>query len=163
MAPVDIEEFYDADPRRRSGEDRQFGLGWRDAADDHSLYDLYWNSGTGELYLMRKPVVDPLIGWTGYALEDDARALSSIEHRIVGAAEHLIHPRQVRAKTGVSPGSDAYKEALTEDLTVEVLGVIPDAATVDKVLAGWEEAMDRPDSLAWLRERLKAEGVTAGS
>ena len=66
---MDIEEFYDADPRRRSGEDRQFGLGWSDAADDQSLYDLYWNSGTGELYLMRKPVVDPLVGWTGYALE----------------------------------------------------------------------------------------------
>jgi hypothetical protein len=159
---VDIEEFYETDPRRRSGEDRQFGLGWTDAADEHSLWDLYWNSGTGELYLMRKPVVDPLVGWTGYALEDDARAVSRIEHRILGAADHLIHPRQVRAKTGEE--SEEYnKEALMEDLQVEVLGVIPDAGRVDKVLAGWEQAMDQPDSLAWLRSRLSAEGVSVSS
>jgi hypothetical protein len=159
---VDIEEFYEADPRRRSGEDRQFGLNWSDAADEHSLWDLYWNSGSGELYLMRKPVVDPLVGWTGYALEDDARAVSRIEHRILGAAHHLIHPRQVKAKTG-DESEDYNKEALTEDLEVEVLGTIPDAGRVDRVLAGWEQAMEHPDSLSWLRARLSAEGVTASS
>jgi hypothetical protein len=159
---VDIEEFYDADPRRRSGEDRQFGLGWSDAADEHSLWDLYWNGGSGELYLMRKPVVDPLVGWTGYALEDDARAVSRIEHRILGAAQHLIHPRQIRAKT--NDESEEYnKEALMEDLEVEVLGTIPDAGRVDRLLAGWEQAMEQPDSLSWLRARLSAEGVTASS
>ena len=159
---MDIEEFYDADPRRRSGEDRQFGLSWSDAADEHSLWDLYWNSGSGELYLMRKPVVDPLVGWTGYALEDDARAVSRIERRILGAAQHLIHPRQVKAKTG-DESEDYNKEALTEDLEVEVLGTIPDAGQVDRVLAGWEQAMEQPDSLSWLRARLSAEGVTASS
>ena len=159
---MDIEEFYDTDPRRRSGEDRQFGLGWRDASDERSLWDLYWNSGSGELYLMRKPVVDPLVGWTGYALEDDARAVSRIEHRILGAAQHLIHPRQIRAKTG-EESRDDNKEALTEDLQVEVLGVIPDAGRVDRVLAGWEQAMGQADSLAWLRARLSAEGVKASS
>jgi len=155
---VDIEEFYDTDPRRRSGEDRQYGLGWTDAADEHNLWDLYWNSGSGELYLMRKPVVDPLVGWTGYALEDNARAVSRIEHRILGAAQHLINPRQIRAKTGDESRED-NKEALTEDLQVEILGVIPDAGRVDRVLAGWEQAMDQADSLAWLRARLSAEGV----
>ena len=159
---MDIEEFYDADPRRRSGEDRQFGLGWSDATDERSLWDLYWNSGSGELYLMRKPVVDPLVGWTGYALEDNARAVSRIEHRILGAAQHLIHPRQIRAKTG-EESEDYSKEALTEDLEVEVLGVIPDAGRVDRVLAGWQDAMGEAGSLAWLRERLSAEGVTASS
>jgi len=159
---VDIEEFYDTDPRRRSGEDRQYGLGWTDAADEHNLWDLYWNSGSGELYLMRKPVVDPLVGWTGYALEDNARAVSRIEHRILGAAQHLIHPRQIRAKTG-EESRDDNKEALTEDLQVEVLGVIPDAGRVDRVLAGWEQAMDQADSLAWLRARLSAEGVRVSS
>ena len=159
---MDIEEFYDTDPRRRSGEDLQFGLGWTDAADEHNLWDLYWNSGTGELYLMRKPVVDPLVGWTGYALEDNARAVSRIEHRILGAAQHLIHPRQIRAKTGDESRED-NKEALTEDLQVEILGVIPDAGRVDRVLAGWEQAMGQADSLAWLRGRLSAEGGTASS
>jgi hypothetical protein len=111
---------------------------------------------------MRKPVVDPLVGWTGYALEDNARAVSRIEHRILGAAQHLIHPRQIRAKTG-EESEDYNKEALTEDLEVEVLGVIPDAGRVDRVLAGWEDAMGQAGSLAWLRERLSAEGVTASS
>jgi hypothetical protein len=159
---VDIEEFYDADPRRRSGEDRQFGLSWSDAADEQSLWDLYWNSGSGELYLMRKPVVDPLVGWTGYALEDDARAVSRIEHRILGAAQHLIHPRQIKAKTN-DESEDYNKEALMEDLEVEVLGTVPDAGQVDRLLAGWEQAMEQPDSLSWLRARLSAEGVTASS
>ena len=64
---MDIEEFYDADPRRRSGEDRQYGLGWSDAADEHSLWDLYWNSGSGELYLMRKPVASfKLLIWISF-------------------------------------------------------------------------------------------------
>ena len=159
---MDIEEFYDADPRRRSGEDRQYGLGWSDTADERSLWDLYWNSGSGELYLMRKPVVDPLVGWTGYALEDNARAVSRIEHRILGAAQHLIHPRQIKAKTG-DESEEYNKEALMEDLEVEVLGTIPDAHQVDRVLAGWEQAMERADSLSWLRGRLSAEGVSASS
>lgn len=158
---MNIEEFYDADPRRRSGEDRQFGLGWTDAGDPDHLWDLYWNSGTGELYLMRKPNVDPLIGWTGYALDDEARALSRIEHRIIGAAQNLIHPRQIKAKTGDGSEESYNKEALMEDLDVEGLGVIPDAQTVDRVLAGWEDAMSQPDSLSWLRTRLTTEGVTA--
>jgi hypothetical protein len=88
--------------------------------------------------------------------------VSRIEHRILGAAQHLIHPRQIRAKTG-EESQDDNKEALTEDLQVEVLGVIPDAGRVDRVLAGWEQAMDRPDSLAWLRARLSAEGVAVSS
>jgi len=156
---VDIEEFYDGDPRRRGGEDRQFGLNWSDAADEHSLWDLYWNEGTGELYLMRKPVVDPLVGWVGYALRDDARELEWIEHRIVGVAENLIHPRHIQAKTGQA--SERHpKEALTEDLQVEILGVVPDAATVESVLAGWQEAMGQPDSLSWLRSRLSEQGVS---
>jgi hypothetical protein len=31
------------------------------------------------------------------------------------------------------------------------------------VLAGWEQAMEQPDSLSWLRARLSAEGVRASS
>ena len=150
---MDIEEFYDGDPRRRRGKDHQFGAGWSDDAVPESLYELYWNDGTGELYLMCKPVVDPLVGWVGYALKDDIRELGWIEHRIVGVAEHLIHPRQIKAKTGAE--SDHHpKEALTEDLTVEVLQVVPDATGVQALLTGWEAAMGRPGSLGWLRARL---------
>lgn len=163
---MDIEEFYDGDQRRRDGEDRQYGLDWSDAADEHHLWDLYWNSGTGELYLMRKPVVkpaasvDPIIGWAGPALGDELREVGRIEHRIVAAAENLIHPRHIQAKTGQA-SDDPPKDALTEDLQVEVLGVVPDAAAVDEALSGWQEAMGEPNSLPWLRNRLKEKAVTA--
>ena len=150
---MDIEQFYDGDPRRRSGKDLQFGASWSDETDPGSQYELYWNDGTGELYLMRKPVVDPLVGWVGYALKDDVRELGWIEHRIVGVAENLIHPRQIKAKTGAE--SDHHpKEALTEDLTVEVLRVDPELAGVKALLSGWEAALEKPGSLGWLRARL---------
>jgi hypothetical protein len=51
---VDIEEFYDADERRRSSVEVEFGQDWRDA---HGVrYELSWIEDTGELYVMREPV-----------------------------------------------------------------------------------------------------------
>jgi hypothetical protein len=50
----DIEEFYDADPRRRSSAEVEIGQDWRDA---HGVrYELSWIEDTGELYVMREPV-----------------------------------------------------------------------------------------------------------
>lgn len=37
---------------------------------------------------------------------------------------------------------------------VEVLGVVEDAATITAVMSGWQEAMARPDGVAWVRSRL---------
>ena len=39
----------------------------------------------------------------------------------------------------------------------------PDSFVEDGLLAGWEQAMDQADSLAWLRARLSAEGVRVSS
>jgi hypothetical protein len=55
---VDIEEFYDADPRRRSSIEVELGRDWRDA--DGVRYELSWVAATGELYAMREPVPS---GW----------------------------------------------------------------------------------------------------
>jgi hypothetical protein len=53
-AAVDIEEFYDADPRRRSSAEVELGEDWHDA---HGVrYELSWVEDTGELYVMREPV-----------------------------------------------------------------------------------------------------------
>ena len=49
---VDIEEYYDADPRRRDAEERAFGSDWNLTDEPHHRWDLFWNSGTGELYLI---------------------------------------------------------------------------------------------------------------
>lgn len=53
-ASVDIEEFYDADPQRRSSPEVELGTEWHDA---HGVrYELSWVQDTGELYVMREPV-----------------------------------------------------------------------------------------------------------
>ncbi len=50
---MDIEEFYEADERRRRSAEIEFGLDWHDA---HEIrYELNWVQDTGELYVMREP------------------------------------------------------------------------------------------------------------
>ncbi len=51
LRAMDIEEFYDADPRRRSSEELQFGQDWHDAHGRR--YELNWVADTGELYVMQ--------------------------------------------------------------------------------------------------------------
>ena len=64
LPPMDIEEFYDGDPRRRPSAEIELGTEWRDA---HGIrYELTWVEDTGELYVMREPsphiVEDPFGG-----------------------------------------------------------------------------------------------------
>ena len=115
------------------------------------------NAGTGELYLMQKPLPSPWVGWLVDDAKDDVRALAAFEHQIVGGLRHLLHPRQVHAKTGSDPG-DRFKDALTEELTVEVLAVIPSENEVARLLDGWEAEVDAPDSLTWVRGRASTVG-----
>ena len=51
---MDIEEFYDADPRRRASEEVPFGHEWTDA--DGGRYEVMWIADTGEVYAMFEPV-----------------------------------------------------------------------------------------------------------
>jgi len=61
---VDIEEFYDADPRRRASDEVEWGSDWHDA--DGVRFELSWVADTGELYAMRMPMepidYDPAFG-----------------------------------------------------------------------------------------------------
>ena len=54
LRPMDIEEFYDADPRRRESEEVAFGHEWTDA--DGGRYEVMWVADTGEVYAMFEPV-----------------------------------------------------------------------------------------------------------
>lgn len=47
---MDIEEFYDADDRRRTSDELQFGEDWHDR--DGRRYELNWVAETGEVYVM---------------------------------------------------------------------------------------------------------------
>jgi hypothetical protein len=51
---MDIEEFYDGDPRRRPSAEIELGTDWHDAHG--TTYEVNWVEDTGELYLMREPV-----------------------------------------------------------------------------------------------------------
>lgn len=51
---MDIEEFYEADPRRQASEEIQFGREWTDT--DQRRYEIAWVADTGEVYAMFEPV-----------------------------------------------------------------------------------------------------------
>ncbi|MDA8359252.1 MAG: hypothetical protein M0Z95_23780 [Actinomycetota bacterium] len=51
---MDIEEFYDADERRRRSPEIELGRDWRDRFGVR--HELNWLEDTGELYVMREPV-----------------------------------------------------------------------------------------------------------
>ncbi len=61
---MDIEEFYDADERRRRSAELELGRDWHDRSGVR--YELSWVEDTGELYVMREPVptetLDPFGG-----------------------------------------------------------------------------------------------------
>ena len=50
---MDIEAFYDQDPRRRPSEELEFGQDWH--AADGARYEISWVRDTGELYSMTEP------------------------------------------------------------------------------------------------------------
>lgn len=62
---MNIEEFYDADERRRQSPEIEYGRDWRDSRG--TRYELSWIEDTGELYAMREPVeegvLDPFGDW----------------------------------------------------------------------------------------------------
>ena len=50
---MDIEEFYEADERRRRSEEIELGTEWHDR--DAVRHEVSWVADTGELYVMREP------------------------------------------------------------------------------------------------------------
>jgi hypothetical protein len=111
---MDIEQFYDADPRRRESDEVEFGREW---ASKGMRTELSWVELTGELYAMAEPAepvfMDPI-------------------------------------------GDTRVPDLPTELVTVEVIGVIPERADVERILSGWQDAMSTPDSIQWVRDRVAA-------
>ena len=50
---MDLEQFYDADPRRRTSEELEFGNDW---LDNGARTQVSWVEVTGEIYAMRDPL-----------------------------------------------------------------------------------------------------------
>jgi hypothetical protein len=51
---VDIDEFYDADERRRNSKEVELGDSWNDKRDPDVNWEVSWIADTGELYGMRE-------------------------------------------------------------------------------------------------------------
>ena len=47
-------------------------------------------------------------------------------------------------------------------VTVEVLGIVEGRAAVDQLLEGWQDAMVKPNSVSWVRERVAQLSLTMG-
>ena len=115
---MDIEEFYEADERRRRSEEIELGTEWHDA--NGARYEVSWVADTGELYVMRDPA----------------------------------------SKGAEDPFGDALAGSVPVGaLTVTVVGWLPDRDHLDRVLAGWQDAMAGEDSVSWLTSRLRDEAV----
>lgn len=155
-AIVDIDAFYEADPRRRASPERSYGLDWQDQADADHLYDLGWVADTGELYLLRKPRPSawfPVV--TREDLDNFVRTLKDLAHDVTAVTARLVerlHPRHARAKTTMH--LERHEEAYNEELVVDVLAVIASAQEVEAILTDWEEHVSTPNGLAWVRDRL---------
>jgi hypothetical protein len=52
---VNIHEFYEADPRRRDSDEREYGDGWTEQRDPHATYRISRIIDTGEVYAVREP------------------------------------------------------------------------------------------------------------
>jgi len=103
---VDIEEFYDADPRRRTSAELQFGMDWRDAHGRR--YELNWVAETGELYVMQDelPPVwnDPFGDFVVFGVDP-----KDLRVRIV---------KRVRSEQDLQRMLDGWEEAMAEDDSV---------------------------------------------
>ncbi|HEU5309009.1 MAG TPA: hypothetical protein VFW97_16920 [Acidimicrobiia bacterium] len=100
---MDIDQFYEQDPRRQTSDEIEFGREW---SEHGARFEVAWIADTGEVYAMAEPV----------------------------------------SRRGIT----------TESVTVEVLAVIEGRDAVETALAGWQDAMAQPDSLAWARGRVAA-------
>lgn len=54
------------------------------------------------------------------------------------------------------PFGDVYRSDVpVGEITVAVIGWIPERDRMEEVLEGWESTMDEPNSVAWLAQRLR--------
>jgi hypothetical protein len=90
---MDIEEFYEADERRRRSEEVEIGTDWHDTAG--TRYELSWVADTGELYIMCEPnaaMTEDLFG----GIHESPLPIASVTAAVVGwiadraALEHVL-------------------------------------------------------------------------
>ena len=109
---MDIEQFYDGDPRRRPSAEIELGSDWHDAHG--TRYELNWIEDTGELYVMREPaphsIEDPF-GGLHYSMRDAQEHKMTVH--VVAQIETLDRLHQIL---------EGWQDAMTRDGGAEWLG-----------------------------------------
>ena len=127
---MDIEEFYDGDPRRRPSAEIELGTDWRDA---HGIrYELSWVEDTGELYVMREPsphIVEDPFGGTHASIRHSEEVKMTVN--VVG--QIATHDQLEEILTGwpEAMAGDAGAEWLAERLRTAGVAVGPGEAVPD--------------------------------
>ena len=132
MRRMDIEEFYDADPRRRPSAEQELGSEWIGA--DGIQHELNYVEDTGELYVLREPAPhvteDPFGGLRvttppGYENKITVHVIAKIDsvetvHEILeGWQEHMREPNSAQwlgdrlraAGVAVGPTADPISDS----------------------------------------------------
>ncbi len=81
---MDLNDFYDADPRRRASEELEFGSDWDEGG---ARTQVSWIEATGELYAMRDPLgrlVSDVIGDMGVRPVADEQLTVEVLGTVVG-------------------------------------------------------------------------------
>jgi hypothetical protein len=107
MVGVDLEAFYDADPRRRRSEELEFGNDWM---DNGARTQVSWVEDTGEIYAMR----DPLGGLASDVI-GDVRAMPVEEQQLTVEVLGVVAGREAIAS--VMSGWQSAMTATDDSLT----------------------------------------------
>jgi hypothetical protein len=128
---MDIEEFYDGDPRRRPSAEIELGADWHDAHG--TRYEVNWVEDTGELYLMREPVPhireDPFGG-----LHFSMRAQEEGKMSVHVVAQIATHDDLERILDGwqAAMAGDKGAEWLADRLRAEGVATVPEEPMPDQ-------------------------------
>lgn len=112
LPAMDIEQFYDADPRRRPSAELELGTEWH---DKHGVrYELNFIEDTGELYVMQEP--PPMHEWAdpfgGIHLRDTADWDERLGVRVIANIDSVDKLHQI---------VQGWQDAMSKDSSVEWL------------------------------------------
>jgi hypothetical protein len=131
---VDIDEFYESDPRRRPSAELELGTQWKDK--DGVNHELNYVEDTGELYVLREPAPhvseDP---FGGLHISTDPGFDRKITVHIVAKIDSVDRVHEIL---------EGWQEAMSRDDGAEWLGQRLRSAGV-AVGAGGDPIEDEPD------------------
>jgi hypothetical protein len=84
---VNIHGFYEADERRRTSEEVEYGDGWTDHADAHATYRIHWVADTGEIYAVREPHPGGILARYLDEIDVDQADVEALSVEILGVAD----------------------------------------------------------------------------